>query len=156
MTTLLFANVIATALVAGVLFAFSTSVMRALARLEPVRGIAAMQSINIVILNPVFFAAFLGAGLLSLVTIGIVLFDGPGDSRVFAIAGGALYLIGCIGVTGTRNVPLNDRLEAMDAEDPATAEFWRVYVDRWTRWNHVRVVASLAASAAFALAIAAG
>ena len=45
-------------LVAGVFFAFSTFVMGALGRLPPEQGIAAMQSINVVVLNPWFFGAF--------------------------------------------------------------------------------------------------
>ncbi len=47
-------------LVAGILFAFSTSVMQALARLPAAQGIAAMQSINVVVINPWFMGAFLG------------------------------------------------------------------------------------------------
>jgi uncharacterized membrane protein len=47
-------------LIAGVFFAFSTFVMRALGRLPPHEGIAAMQSINIVVINPWFMTAFLG------------------------------------------------------------------------------------------------
>ena len=40
------------ALMAGTFFAFSTFVMGALGRLRPPAGIAAMQSINIVVINP--------------------------------------------------------------------------------------------------------
>lgn len=47
-------------LIAGAFFAFSTFVMRALAQLPPSQGIAAMQSINIVVINPMFMAVFLG------------------------------------------------------------------------------------------------
>ncbi|WP_251959094.1 hypothetical protein [Nostoc commune] len=47
-------------LMAGVFFAFSTFVMNALARLQPVQGIVAMQSINITVINPLFMAVFLG------------------------------------------------------------------------------------------------
>ena len=47
-------------LVAGVLFAFSSFVMNALARLPAAQGIAAMQSINVVVINPLFITAFLG------------------------------------------------------------------------------------------------
>jgi uncharacterized membrane protein len=46
-------------LIAGVFFAFSAFVMTALGRLPPHQGIAAMQSINIAVINPWFFAAFL-------------------------------------------------------------------------------------------------
>ncbi len=46
-------------LMAGLFFAFSVCVMKALAQLPPEKGIAAMQSINVTILNPVFFVVFL-------------------------------------------------------------------------------------------------
>jgi uncharacterized membrane protein len=39
-------------LMAGFFFAFSACVMKALARLAPSAGIAAMQSINVVVINP--------------------------------------------------------------------------------------------------------
>ena len=38
-------------LIGGVFFAFSAFVMKALARLRPDQGIAAMQSINVTVLN---------------------------------------------------------------------------------------------------------
>src|SRR5262249_36312950 len=44
---------------AGLFFAFSVAVMQALARLPAAGGIAAMQSINIAILNPLFLSVFL-------------------------------------------------------------------------------------------------
>ena len=49
-------------LIAGVFFAFSTFIMRALALLPAPQGIRAMQSINVVVLNPFFLGAFLGTG----------------------------------------------------------------------------------------------
>ena len=47
-------------LMAGLFFAFSVSVMKALARLLSAEGIAAMQSINVAIINSVFLAALFG------------------------------------------------------------------------------------------------
>lgn len=47
-------------LMAGFFFAFSVSVMKALGRLPPAQGIAAMQSINVVVINPMFLVAFFG------------------------------------------------------------------------------------------------
>jgi uncharacterized membrane protein len=41
-------------LIAGVFFAFSNFVMNALSRLSPAQGIAAMQSINLTLTNPLF------------------------------------------------------------------------------------------------------
>jgi len=47
-------------LVAGIFFAFSSFVMRGLASVPPTQGIAAMQSINVAVLNRWFFAVFFG------------------------------------------------------------------------------------------------
>ena len=47
-------------LMGGVFFAFSTFVMRALARLPPAQGIAAMQSINVAAITPSFMLALFG------------------------------------------------------------------------------------------------
>ncbi len=54
------------ALVGGVFFAFSSFVMKALGRVPSSEGIAAMQSINVVVINPSFMGAFMGTALLSL------------------------------------------------------------------------------------------
>ncbi len=54
------------ALVGGVFFAFSSFVMNALARVPSAEGIAAMQSINVVVINPAFLGAFMGTAVLSL------------------------------------------------------------------------------------------
>lgn len=151
MTPLLFASVIGAALVSGIFYAFSTFVMRALARLAPSDGIAAMQSINIVVINPVFFLAFFGTGVLCVAATVAALLSETEMSPALVIAGAALYLFGCIGVTMARNVPLNNRLAQAD---PADAEaLWNLYLTLWTRWNHLRTVASVAAAVAFALAL---
>jgi len=47
-------------LIAGVFFAFSTFVMPALARLAPAQGVAAMQAINVAVLNRWFLGVFVG------------------------------------------------------------------------------------------------
>lgn len=46
----------------GAFFAFSTFIMRALARLPAPQGIAAMQSINVVVITPLFMMALFGTG----------------------------------------------------------------------------------------------
>ena len=70
------------ALVGGIFFAFSSFVMKALARVPSAEGIAAMQSINVVVLNPSFLGAFIGTAVLSLVAGGLALagWDRPSSS----------------------------------------------------------------------------
>lgn len=152
MTTLIFIAAISTALVAGIFYAFSTFIMQALLRLEPRNGIEAMQSINVAVLNPLFFTAFFGAGGASIAAAIAAGLGAPTATLTTTIVGAALYLIGCIGVTAGGNVPLNERLKATNPTEEGAAQFWEDYGTRWTRWNHVRTAASLAASVAFALA----
>ena len=147
MTTVVFASAIGAALVSGIFYAFSTFVMRALGRLAPREGIAAMQSINIVVINPLFFLAFFGTGALCAVTVVASLVSGTGAPPAPAVSGGVLYLVGCLGVTIVGNVPLNNQLAEVHPEDAAAESQWRSYLVRWTRWNHVRTMASLAAAA---------
>ncbi len=141
------------ALVAGIFFAFSTFVMTALSRLLPEQGIAAMQSINVAILNPWFFAVFFGTALgsIALALLGILNWGTPGS--IYLVSGSLLYLIGCILVTIVFNVPLNNALAAVEPGSKEGAEMWTRYLSTWTTWNHLRTVASLAAAASFSMAI---
>ena len=69
------------------------------------------------------------------------------------LAGGALYIVGSIGVTIACNVPLNNRLANMHPQSANAAGYWEEYFTRWTAWNHVRTVAALAAAAALTVAL---
>ena len=51
-------------LVARIFYAFSSLVMRALARIPSSADIAAMQSINVSVINPWFIAAFFGTAVI--------------------------------------------------------------------------------------------
>jgi uncharacterized membrane protein len=148
-----FAAALGTGLMAGLFFAFSVSVMGALARIQPSEGIAAMQSVNRVILNPVFFLAFFGTALLCLVIVAASLWNWGAAGAGYALAGAALYLIGSIVVTIVFNVPLNNALAATQASTPEGAVVWANYLANWVPWNHVRTVACLAASALLTMAI---
>jgi uncharacterized membrane protein len=140
-------------LIAGLFFAFSVSVMGALARIPAPAGIAAMQAINVVILNPMFGFVFFGTVLASLGLAVYALAAGPAGA-FWLIAGAALYVVGGFGVTMVCNVPRNDALAKLDPSSPAAAGEWSTYVSEWTAWNHVRMIACLAASAAFIMAFA--
>lgn len=62
-----------------------------------------------------------------------------------------LYVLGMFVCTAAFNVPLNDRLAALDGETVQAATFWPAYVREWTVWNHVRTLASVVAAALFLL-----
>ncbi len=74
MFVLIFAAAIGSGLVARIFFAFSSFVMAALGRLPSDHGIAAMNAINVTVINPVFFLAFFGtAALCVAASAGVVL-----------------------------------------------------------------------------------
>lgn len=145
-----FAAALGCALIAGTFFAFSVFVMPALKRLPAPQGVAAMQSINIAVINPLFMLVFMGTALLSLV----LAFTGWKQAgAAWLLFGCALYLVGTFGVTAAGNVPLNDALATLkpDARDAATA--WTSFYSAWMIWNHVRTLASLGACASFVMAL---
>jgi uncharacterized membrane protein len=141
--TLTFVTALGCGLIAGLFFAFSVAVMQALARLPAAGGIAAMQSINSAILNPLFLAVFLGtAGCALVMLTSLARWHSPGS--VYLLVGGALYLVGSLLVTAVCNVPKNNALASVVPADSDSAGLWADYLASWTTWNHVRTVASLA------------
>ena len=140
-------------LIAGVFFAFSAFVMKALARLPPGEGIAAMQSINVVVLNPWFLGAFFGTAAACVVALICSLLRWHEPGAVYLFVGSVLYLVGSLLVTMVCNVPRNEALAAVAPADPTGAGRWASYMAGWTAWNHVRTAASLAAAASFSMAL---
>jgi len=140
-------------LVAGIFFAFSAFVMKALARLPPREGIAAKQSINVVVLNPWFMVAFLGTAVACVLALISPLLRWHKPDAAYLFVGSALYLVGTLLVTVVFNVPRNESLASVAPADPNGASRWTAYVASWTAWNHVRTAAALAAAASFSLAL---
>ena len=95
--------------------------------------LAELTAVACALVGGVFFA-FSGFGTAAACVA--VLVTGPSALQV---AGAVVYLVGTVGVTVAANVPLNDALE----REAAT---WPRYRRTWTRWNHLRTAAALAAA----------
>ncbi len=143
---LLLLTALGAATMGGTFFAFSSFVMKALAQLPAAQGVAAMQRIDEVVINPGFMAVFMGTLLLSLACLVLAFLPAGSAQQAGLIATGLLYAVGTFGVTMAFNVPRNDRLAKLDAASAEAAAYWPVYVREWTRWNMVRTVAGLAAA----------
>ena len=143
------AALLGSGLVAGVFFAFSTFVMRALDRLPGSDGAVAMNSINVTVLNPWCAVAFFGTAATCVPIAWLAIREVGGQSGILLVAACVVYLVGSIGVTAAFNVPWNDRLAAGEV-------LWPAYFSRWTIWNHVRTAASLVAAGLFAIALVSG
>jgi uncharacterized membrane protein len=153
---LVFFAAIGSAVVGGVFYAFSTFVMKALRRLPAQEGVAAMQSINVAVINPMFLGLFLGTAAVcaGVVVAGVARWGERGTG--YLLAGAALNLVGTFGVTVACNVPLNNRLAGVRPTGSEAVQEWERYVKRWTVWNHVRTVAGVVAAALLVIALSVG
>jgi uncharacterized membrane protein len=151
---LLTAAAVGSALMAGSFFAFSTFVMKGLARLPAADGIRAMQAINSAVVPSAFVATFMGTALVSLPLV-VTSFSSSGAERMTMLLGSVFYVVGVFGVTAACNVPRNDALAALDPVNPASAAYWARYLTEWTFWNHVRTVFAVLALVLLVLRLAA-
>ncbi len=138
---------------AGLYFIFSNTIMGSLSRLKPDQGIMAMQHINRVILNPLFFVVFFGTAVTSLILAVSSIWRWQLPGAIYLLGGCVFYLIGSILVTIIFNVPMNETLDAAKPESIEAAHLWSNYLKHWTSWNHVRGIACLLGSALFTLAL---
>ena len=138
---------------AGALFAFSSFVMPALARLPAARGVQAMQSINVMAPTPAFMTALFGSALACAVLAvwGVLSLDE--DYGPWLLAGSLLYILGTPGLTMAYHVPRNNALAALDADSPEAESHWATYLTEWTRMNHVRVAAGVIAAGLLTVAL---
>ena len=144
---------LACGLVAGFFFAFSATVMKALGRLPAEQGIAAMQSINVVVINPFVMTALFGTASACAVLVVAAFVEWGEAYAVYLLLGGLLYIAGVVVLTMAYHVPRNDTLATLDPNGADAAGHWDTYVRKWTAWNHVRTVAPLASAAILTVAL---
>jgi uncharacterized membrane protein len=138
---LVFAAAIGSGVVGGIFYAFSSFVMKALGRLPPEQGAAAMNHISVTVITPSFMMAFMGAAFIRAVLVVASCFWWDQGSGKLMLAASLTYLVDNIGVTMVCNVPLNNQLAAVLS--PQLAELWSRYQNIWTIWNHVRTVVAI-------------
>ncbi|MFC6196062.1 DUF1772 domain-containing protein [Dyadobacter subterraneus] len=111
-----------TALIAGLFYAYSCSVNPGLGKLPDKEYLAAMQSINVAILNPVFMLSFIGT--LVLLPLAACQFYSQSLSTrfIFLIVAALIFITGTFGVTIFGNVPLNNALAAFDINSASIQE----------------------------------
>jgi len=149
-TGALLAATLTTAMMAGLFYAYSCSVMPGLRGADAAVLVEVMQRINRAILNGWFFLCFAGAALFGAVAVILVAIDGDGAVLVPASLGLVLYLAQLV-VTGRLNIPLNNGLDAAGSADPAAAR--EAFEQPWVRWNNARTVLCALATGAWCWAL---
>jgi uncharacterized membrane protein len=101
-----------------------------------------MQMINREVYRSLFMVLLMGMALASVgLALAGVVFVG-GATSGWLIAAATAYLAGVMAVTAAANVPMNQRLDGEDPGSAAARVMWKTYLRDWTRWNHLRTLAS--------------
>lgn len=129
---------ILTGLSAGFFLAWSVTVIPGTKVISDRSYLEAMKSINKKIKNPIFFILFFGPAPL--------LIYNATNLETLAITAAVTYLTGPIGITMTKNVPLNNKLDAQDLDQLSCEEesyFRQIYEPTWNRWHYIRTFISV-------------
>ncbi|MEM8944108.1 MAG: anthrone oxygenase family protein [Planctomycetota bacterium] len=138
-------------LVAGFLFAFAVVVMPGIKQLGDAEYLRAFQVMDRIIQDnqPLFLTVWVGSAV-ALFAAAVI---GPQDSgsgdRMVLIAALVMYLAGVQLPTITINIPLNNKLQALDIANLAGPQLRAARADfesRWNRWNVRRTCVSCAVS----------
>jgi uncharacterized membrane protein len=141
---------IASAAAAGMMYVFSTFVMRGLDRTGPISAITAMRGINAEAnSNGPFLLAYFAATLLAIAVgiLAVIQIRQPGSG--WLLAGAIVGVLGAF-ITIAFNVPLNNHLDTVNPAGLSVvdaAREWAAYYSPWTAWNHARTATSIVASA---------
>jgi uncharacterized membrane protein len=134
----------------GMMYVFSTMVMRGLDRTGPVDAITAMRGINSEAnASPAFLLGYFSATILALVVgvVAVVRLNQPGSW--WLLIGALFALLGAI-ITMAFNVPLNNHLDTINPDGLSVADAareWQAYFSTWTAWNHVRTITAFIGAA---------
>ncbi|MCF0071260.1 DUF1772 domain-containing protein [Dyadobacter sp. CY261] len=155
MTTInifLLATATASGLIAGLFYSYSCSVNPGLGALSDANYLAAMQSINRAILNPVFFLSFMGTLLL----LPVSAYQHFGTGRFYwLLAASIVYIIATFGVTMAGNVPLNEALNKISLTNASAQELAAHRLQFEVPWNRLHAIRTYASVLSFILVLVA-
>lgn len=138
-------------LVAGLLFAFAVVVMPGIRALDDDAFLRAFQKMDGVIQRnqSLFVLVWAGSVPLVIAAAGLGVASAAGPARWATVAAAAIYVLGVQLPTIAVNIPLNNRLQAIDVAS-LSADERRVarlrFEPRWNRWNVARTVLAVVAT----------
>ena len=130
-------------LVAGFLFAFAVVVMPGIRSLTDREFIRAFQEMDRVIQNnqPLFMLVWIGSVVALIIASVLGIGQLGGIDRSLLTFAALSYLLGVQWPTVTVNVPLNNKLQTLDADaldERAQKKARQDFEPRWNRWNSIR------------------
>lgn len=125
-------------IVSGFFYAYSISVMVSLRDTDDRTFVDVMQKINRDVQNPRFFLTFIGSILFGILTV--VLYIGQPFAVFLPVLLALVFYVGCFGITVTRNVPMNVRLDKYGPPERIAdlAAVRKEFEEPWVRLNGIR------------------
>ena len=155
---LVLTSTLSCALVTGFVFTYAVIVMPGLAKLTDKEFIRAFQVTDELIQNnqPIFMIVWVGS-VISVISTLIVSLMGPYSvETVLVIIAGFVYLLGVQGLTVLVHLPLNRRIQTVNAEEwdaSALREERLLFETRWIRFNWIRTLIGLGVIVTFMVAL---
>ena len=144
---------IASVLVGGVFYAFSSFVMAALQRLESKGGMTTMQAISITAVQPGLMVLFFGTTLAHIAVALTAISNWENSVSSWLLVGSLSFVFGTFALTAFYHVPRNNALADTAIDDLDAPHVWHRYLVEWTRGNHLRAATSMVAATALTIAI---
>jgi len=155
---LVLTSTLSCALATGFVFTYAVIVMPGLAKLTDKEFIRAFQVTDELIQNnqPIFMIVWVGS-VISVISTLIVSLMGPYSvETVLVIIAGFVYLLGVQGLTVLVHLPLNRRIQTVNAEEwdaSALREERLLFETRWIRFNWIRTLIGLGVIVTFMVAL---
>lgn len=145
--------VLSTGMMAGIFFTWSNAVKPGIGKLDDMIYLSALQSMNRVILNPLFYIVF----ILPILFLPISTALNFGAKEVFHVkllfAATIVYWSGAFLVTLFGNIPLNELLNNTHLERLSMEELSKLRVRIENKWNTFNVIRTISSCIAFILVI---
>jgi uncharacterized membrane protein len=141
----LVAATLLSSLTAGLVFAFAVVVMPGIRSLPDRDFLRAFKVMDRVIQenDPLFLLVWVGSALAVVAAAALALVSLSGADLWLVLGAAATYLVGVQLPTFAINVPLNNRLQALDLDaldQAALGAAREAFEARWNRWNSIRTV----------------
>ena len=150
-TTVTATSAVCTGVAGGVYFAFSAIVMPALRALPASQRVPAMQRINSSAVRLPFMLVFFGGAAAS---VALIIAELTSDAAAPSRTAGAGLALVAFGITIVCNVPLNNTLAQIAPGAVNSDARWTAFDRGWSRANHVRATAAIAATITFLASLA--
>ncbi len=147
----LFLATMSTGLMSGIFFTWTNAVTPGIGKLKDVEYLAALQAMNRVILNPLFYIVFIGPILTLPLATALNYNSEPSLIFKILIISSMIYLPGSFLITILGNIPLNNLLHRSDLENFSVEEAKTLRDKIETKWNTFNLIRTITSSITFIL-----